>query len=313
MTLLVKARRAGVLAPLGDVADVDVPQVDQRIGHFDELHAVDFHLHRGRPVQRIDRKASGDGAVAAHGLAHLLERLEPEAGAIFQRAAVLVGALVVIRREKLQRQVGVRTVHVDDVEAGIARTQRRVDVILLDHRDVGQVHFLAIRQRFELRGVLARPARRRARFHARGVRAAVPHLYAGQRAELVDMVGHGAQVANVALVPDASRKAVGVVGFRMDRAVLGIDAGPAAFGLDRPVRRLETRAVGAGAVAMRHLVEAVAQRLRTDLDRLEQNVVFGVACHSESPSSEVPCGEMRRCCLVLLVSCSRLAVTLQFS
>src|ERR1700733_4079317 len=46
------------------------------------------------------------------------------------------------------------------------------------------------------------------------------------------------------------------------------------------MRRLEARLVGTRTDAVRHLVEAVAQRLRTDFDRLEQNVVFWVARHT---------------------------------
>src|SRR5450631_2642528 len=66
----------------------------------------------------------------------------------------------------------------------------------------------------------------------------------------------------------------------MNRAVLGVDARPAALGLDRAVRCLKAGPVGAGADAMRDLIEAVAQGLRADLDRLEQNVVFRIARHT---------------------------------
>jgi hypothetical protein len=60
----------------------------------------------------------------------------------------------------------------------------------------------------------------------------------------------------------------------MNRAVFGVDPGPAALGLERSVRRLKSRLVGARADAMRHLIEPVAQRLRSDLDGLKQDVVF---------------------------------------
>src|SRR5882757_8051652 len=74
-----------------------------------------------------------------------------------------------------------------------------------------------------------------------------------------------------------------VVGFRMDRAILGIDAGPAAFSFQRAMRRLKSRFVRACADAMRHLIEPVAQRLGSDLDRLKQNVVFWIARHTLTP------------------------------
>src|SRR5208283_2372290 len=104
-----------------------------------------------------------------------------------------------------------------------------------------------------------------------------------ERAELVDMIGHRLEVAHVALVPDARREAMRVVGLRMDRAVLGVDAGPAAFGLERAVRRLKARSVRARADAVRHLIKAIAQRLRADLDGLEQDVVLGIARHGVHP------------------------------
>src|SRR5450631_2997016 len=46
------------------------------------------------------------------------------------------------------------------------------------------------------------------------------------------------------------------------------------------MRCLEARFVGTGTDAMRHLIEAVAQRLGADFDRLKQNVVFWVARHT---------------------------------
>src|SRR5580698_8952568 len=45
------------------------------------------------------------------------------------------------------------------------------------------------------------------------------------------------------------------------------------------MRCLEARLVGTGTDAVRHLIKAVAQRLRADLDRLKQDVVFWVARH----------------------------------
>ena len=218
-------------------------------------------------------------------LAHLFQRLEPEARAVLERAAVLVLALVVVLRQELQRQVGMRAVDVDDVEAGIARAHRRIDVVLLHLRDIVEIHFLAVGQRLELGRVLARAARCRARFHVRRVRGAVPQLDTGQRVELVDVIGHRAQVAHVARIPDARRQPVRVIRLGMDRAVFGVDAGPAALGLERAMRRLEPGPIRAGADAMRHLVEPVAQGLGPDLDRLEQDVVFGIARHKLCPPS----------------------------
>jgi len=49
--------------------------------------------------------------------------------------------------------------------------------------------------------------------------------------------------------------------------------------LERAMRRLEARPVGARADAVRHLVEPVAQSLGPDLDGLKQYVVLRIACH----------------------------------
>jgi hypothetical protein len=85
----------------------------------------------------------------------------------------------------------------------------------------------------------------------------------------MDVVGHGAQVPHVAGVPDAGGQAMRVVRLGMDRAIFGVDPGPAAFRLQRAVRRLEARSVRTRADAMRNLVEPVAQRLGSDLDGLK--------------------------------------------
>ena len=73
--------------------------------------------------------------------------------------------------------------------------------------------------------------------------------------------------------------------------------GPAALGLDAPVARLRPRLLDAEAGAVRHLVEAVAQRLRPDAHRLEEHVVARVA-RAHSSSSRLRCGhELRSSCV----------------
>src|SRR5450631_876754 len=42
VALLIEPGWTRVLAPLGDVADIHVPQIDQRVGQCDEFHAVVF-------------------------------------------------------------------------------------------------------------------------------------------------------------------------------------------------------------------------------------------------------------------------------
>ena len=56
---------------------------------------------------------------------HRLEHLDREAHAVLERAAVLVGAEVVLGREELVDEVAVRGVHLDAVEAGVGRVAAR--------------------------------------------------------------------------------------------------------------------------------------------------------------------------------------------
>ena len=65
-------------------------------------------------------------------------------------------------------------------------------------------------------------------------------------------------------------------------AFIAADGRPGTPGLLRP-----------GADAVRHLVEAVVQRLRADLDRLEEDVVLGVARHELPSSSPAATGQIR--------------------
>ena len=92
-----------------------------------------------------------------------------------------------------------------------------------------------------------------------------------------------AEVLDVVVVPEARGDAVRVVGLGVDRAVLGADRRVAALGLHRPEVRLVEGLLGAEAVAVGDLVEAVLHRLRADLDRLEEDVVLRVTRHSRKP------------------------------
>ena len=247
---------------------------------LDEAHAVLADLDRGRPVERVDGEARRDRAVVADRLAHLLEALLPEAGAVLEAAAVLVRALVVEGGEELQRQVRVGAVDVDDVEARLAGAHGGVDVHLLDELDVVLVHVARVRVDLEVRRDLRGPARVVARLHAGRVRSAVPELDPGERVELVQAVAHDRQVAHVVVVPDARRHAMRVVRLGVDRAVLGAEGPPAALRLHAAVIGLEAGLLRARADAVGHLVEAILQRLRPELDRLEEDVVLRVARHT---------------------------------
>ena len=89
------------------------------VGEPDELEPL-VELDAGRPERSTPmRTAIAQSSPTASRTD--LEHLEPEARAVLERAAVLVGALVVERRQELGQQVAVAAVDVDDVEAGLAR------------------------------------------------------------------------------------------------------------------------------------------------------------------------------------------------
>ena len=226
-----EARGAGVEARgAGQAADDAVEEVDERLGRAHEREAL-LGLD-ARAVERVGGDADRDRGVVADGLAHQLERLQPEARAVLERAAVGVGAVVVARREELRRQVRVRAVDVDDVEAGLARPQRRGHPVGLRAPDVGELHRLRHDERLELARDLARRERHGARLARLDVDAAVPQLDRGQRAVPVRLLGHEPQRAHVAVVPETRRDVRVLVALGVDRAVLRAHRRPAALGLD---------------------------------------------------------------------------------
>ena len=286
-----RPRRRRVLAPLDGVADVEVPHVDELVHVLDELEplavlADTTVAETERQFERVDPESDRDGAVVSDGLADQLEHLAAEPNPILERAPVLIGPPVEEGEQELVKQrLRVGVVDREDVEAGIAGPLAGVHVQLLDLADVVSVHLLAGAHERERTADLGRAARGDSALHAAGVGPAVPDLDRCERALLMDHVAHEAQVGDVALVPEPGADAVRIVRLRRDRAVLGRHGSPAALGLHGAEVRLEAGPVGAGTVAVRRLEEAVGQGLRADLERLEQDVVLGIARHLSYLSS----------------------------
>ena len=304
VVLGVRAGGRGVLAPLDRVADVDVPHVDEVVHVLDELDALALLADAPVPeavgeVERVDAEADRDRAVVADRLADELEHLPAEARPVLERAAVLVGPPVEERQEELMEEgFVVCAVEDEDVEARVACPLAGVDVQLLHLADVLLVHLLAGAHERE-----RAPDRRRAAcghpaFQPARVQAAVPDLHGGEGILLVEHVAHQAEVAHVPVVPEPCAHSVDVVALGPDRAVLRAHRAPAALGLHRPEVRLETGPLRARAVAVRDLEEAVGQHLRADLDRLEEDVVLGVAGHllATSRRVRVPAPPLRPVC-----------------
>ena len=276
-----EAAGPGVERPLGDGADVDVPEVDQFVGHADELEPL-LEVDAGLGAAAGDGDPAGHRAVRPDGAAHPLQRLQPESGPVSQRPAVLVVAPVVVGRQELAGQVGVGAVDVDDVEPGIPRELGRPHPVVLNAADVLPGHRLGDDPDGEVAGHLRGRQGRQPRLGVLAVDAGVRELDTGQRTVRVDGLGHHPQRLCVALVPHPGGDVRRLVGIARDGAVLGAHAAPAALRLDRPVGGLCPRLLDSETRAVRHLVEAVGQRHRADAQRLEEHVEAGIAGHQPS-------------------------------
>ena len=276
------SRCARVLAPVGDRADVHVPEVHQVVSQIDEFERF-LDVDPGGP-ECVDRDPRGDGAVRAHRVANGGQRLQPEPRPVLQRPSISVGPLVVEGREELHRKIRVGAVHVDDVETAIPPPGRALCPLALHPRDVHEVHLLGDHVRFEIARELARRDGGEPRLVVRDVRPSVVQLQPCERTVLVRGIRHQAQRAHVVLVPESSRDERRLVGVGGERGVLGADRGPATLGLHASVGRLGPGLLGAEPRAVGHLVEAVPERLRADPHRFEQDLVVRVhRCSLSSP------------------------------
>ena len=142
-----------------------------------------------------------------HGRFHRAQHLEAEAGAIFQAAAVFVGAPVLERRVELRDQIAVRGVDLDAIEARLLRTQRGGDMGGDGLRDARLGH--RFRDDGLERGLVdrMRDGRRRDRRLAAnvdaGVAAAVAELDRGLGAAAVDLADQPRQARNETVIVDA--------------------------------------------------------------------------------------------------------------
>ncbi len=84
-----------------------------------------FAIGQAAGKEILDRKPIDD-AEPRHRRLHRAQDVEPEAGAVFELAAIFVGAAVLERRMKLRDQIAVRGMDFDAIEAGrLARAARR--------------------------------------------------------------------------------------------------------------------------------------------------------------------------------------------
>jgi hypothetical protein len=96
-------------------ANGDVPEIHEMINDGDELKCL-VEIYSGG-AEGVNGNSDRNRAVVSDGLLYYLESLTPESRSIFERATILISALVIERRKKLDRKIAVGSVHIDDIEA----------------------------------------------------------------------------------------------------------------------------------------------------------------------------------------------------
>ena len=224
----------------------------------------------------IARDADVDDKVLAAALANLGDDLEQEAHAGIERAAVLVGALVVERGQKAaEHAVGVRRMDLDAIDTGLLHTHGSVaklmrELVNLVDRDRTRC-LTGIERSHEGRSDQARRAR-----NVKGHIGGVEELRHDLAAILVDGRGELFPAGDKRVVVAAHvTRQIGIG--RLDRHDLGDDEAHAALGagtvmIDQVVGHIAM--IGQVGGHRRHK-DAVLDLGRTDLDRTKEHRVGG--------------------------------------
>ncbi len=279
------------------LADRHVDEVDQAVAGpaCADLRAVVGGQPRLVPHLLVADEADADDEVARHAGPHRLEDAGPEAQAVVERAAVVVGAMVEQRRQELMDEVAVGGMDLDAVEARLGAVNGRgregIDelVDLVDGEGLRWLLVLGDRGGGE-RGQL-RPS---AGDHA----AVVRELHERQCVVPVDGVGDETEAGDAGGVPHVRVVGHLVGGRRMDRGLPGDDRADATGGAALEVPG-EPRAVEAGLADDGRRVDEpgevgteddpVLRRPRAESERLEQRRIglgspgtLGVVAHMPS-------------------------------
>ena len=262
----------------------DVPEVGQLGEALDDLPPVLVGDEARLAEELLDDDAHRDRALSPGRLPGDLEELAQQPGPVLQAASVLVVAPV-SGREQVEGDGGELSAHVDDVDAGAPRAPDRRTPPVVDVAEVGLV---------ERAGLQRIPFEHRSRHRTGGHFTAEPvgveatgigHLDAEEGAVLVHFVAGARENRDVVVVPQGEHHFREHLRARVDAAMLGVDDRPAPFRLDSPHPGVAARSQAAHAVAVARLVEAVPGDLRTDADRLEQNVVARISGHGSLPGA----------------------------
>ena len=114
MSFFSKARRDRIILPR---ADVHVPQVGQFRQHGNDLARFTVVLHPVCAEKFIHGKTNSDGAGITHSFFCIFDEFAQEACAVFKRAAVFVGAVIVFGEHVKGKREVMRGIAIDNVEA----------------------------------------------------------------------------------------------------------------------------------------------------------------------------------------------------
>ena len=167
-------------------------------------------------------------------------------------------------------------IDINEVKAGALGPLHRLEMPFADVADVLHIHASRLHRIIGEGGdrQMRRAHRHFAGIKVRAVHAVIGQLDPGQRPALMDLVHHARERRNIAVIPQAQLDERcdfrGVVKLHL----LGADHTPAAFRLHAAHVCKRSRIAIPHAIAMGHLIKAVARRNGTDLHRLEKNVVL---------------------------------------
>ena len=171
-----------------------------------ERHLLAFGVGHAAGEIVVDRDAK-DHRHAAHRGLDRAQHVEPEARAVFERAAVVVGAPVLERGEELRDQVAVGGVDLDAIEAGLLRARGGLRERRHRRGDARARHFL---RHDGLVGDLVDRMRNRGRRHRRLAADVAPRMPAAMAeldrrlgAAAMDRIDEAREAGQEAVVIDA--------------------------------------------------------------------------------------------------------------
>jgi hypothetical protein len=172
------------------------------INDGDELKCL-VEIYSGWP-KGVNGNSDRDRAVIPNGILYYLESFTPKTRTIFERSTVLIGALVIERRKKLNRKIAVGSVYIDDIEARPTRSPSGFDPVFLNATYVRLFERLRnIRDdEYEIACDLTRSDCGQSRFETLGMNATMREFHAGERVVNVNLVAHDRECSYIVVVPE---------------------------------------------------------------------------------------------------------------